>query len=302
MNILEVNNIYKNYEDKIVLKDIKFSMQSGEIIGLVGPNGAGKTTLMKIITGLLEQDSGMIKICEISIQTNRENYLGKFSSIIETPSLYETLSGYDNINIIRKINNIPKEKMVNILKFIGIKEMIYSKVKNYSLGMKQRLALGIALITEPTLLILDEPTNGLDPEGVIEFRKLLIQLSNEGGISILISSHILSELDKICTRVLFLKNSELTAINPNNTGINFQNIVLEVENSENIYAILKKIEEIEDVTTINSNKISIKVNKKQTPKLISKLQENNIDYTNIEILNNSIEQIYTDVFLGGNNA
>lgn len=300
MNILSIENINKSYKNKAVLKDISFSINEGEIVALIGPNGAGKTTLMKIISNLLDQDSGTVKICGLLAKDNRVDYLSKFSSIIETPSLYEMLSGYENINFIRKINNISMEKMNSILKFINIGKSINDKVKNYSLGMKQRLALGIALINEPKLLILDEPTNGLDPEGVIEFRGLLKKFASESGMSILISSHILSELDKICTRVLFIKDGELVEIEDINKNNDIQIVILVVENPEEIIKLIQEIDLVDKVNIID-NKLIIQVDKNKTSKLISILIEKNIEYSNIEIQNTNIEKIYRDVYLGGKN-
>lgn len=300
MSILEVNNITKSYKNKKVLKEVSFSINDGEIVALIGPNGAGKTTIMKIISDLLEQDSGTVKICGLLADDNRVEYLSEFSSIIETPSLYEMLSGYDNINFIRKINNVSMYKMNNVLGFINIGEAIQDKVKSYSLGMKQRLALGIALINEPKLLILDEPTNGLDPEGVIEFRKLLKKFAAENGMSILISSHILSELDKICTRILFIKEGELVDMEDINRKQEYQTIKLTIENPQEIHKSIEKIELINRSYVID-NKVIIQLDKGNTSKLMTLLVEKNIQYSNIEIENNSIEKIYSDVYLGGKN-
>lgn len=300
MSILEVENITKSYKNKKVLKDISFSINEGEIVALIGPNGAGKTTIMKIISDLLKQDAGAVKICGLLAKDNRVEYLSKFSSIIETPSLYEMLSGYDNINFIRKINNISMEKMDSILKFINIGKSINDKVKNYSLGMKQRLALGIALITEPKLLILDEPTNGLDPEGVIEFRRLLKKFASESGMSILISSHILSELDKICTRIIFIKDGELVDMEDINKNQESQAVILTVKNSQEIFRMIQEIDFV-DKANIIDNKVIIELNKNKTSKLISILIEKDIQYSNIEIENNNIEKVYRDVYLGGKN-
>ena len=300
MIVLDVKNINKSYKNKKVLKDISFSINEGEIVALIGPNGAGKTTIMKIISNLLSSDSGSVKICGLSANKNREDYFYKFSSIIETPALYENLSGYDNINFIRKINNISKEKMNEILEFVDIGSSIKNKVKNYSLGMKQRLALGIALIKEPKLLILDEPTNGLDPNGVIEFRELLKKFASENGISVLISSHILSELDKISTRILFIKDGELVNLEKVEKTENYQTILLTVKNPKEILSIISKFDFI-DKLSINNNDVIINIEKNKTSKLISLLIKQDIEYSNIQIENNNIEKIYKDIYIGGSN-
>ena len=298
MKILEVSDLNKSYKEKQVLKNISFSINEGEIVALIGPNGAGKTTIMKIISNLLKQDSGIVKIEGISAKDNLIEYLSKFSSVIETPSLYEMLSGYDNINFIRKINNISEEKMNNILSFINIGNSINDKVKNYSLGMKQRLALGIQLMTEPKLLILDEPINGLDPQGVIEFREMIKKLASENKMSILISSHILSELEKVCSKILFIKDGEL--INDNYDKIqSYQTIILTVDNAKKVFHQVEKIEIVNEVKIIN-NRIIIKIKAEDTSSLMNSLVNNKIKYNNIEIVNNNnIEKAYNEIYLGG---
>lgn len=297
MSILQVKNLNKIYKEKKVLENIEFSIDEGEIVALIGPNGAGKTTIMKILTGLEKENSGTITIDGILLEKNRVEYLSKFSSIIETPSLYEILSGYDNINFIRKVNKISKEKMNNILKFININEAIYRKVKSYSLGMKQRLALGIALLTEPKLLILDEPTNGLDPEGIIEFRKLLESLVIERKISILISSHMLSELDKICTRTLFIKEGKLIDNQVTDTK-KYQTIILSTMNPQKTLEILEGNLLIHK-SCIFKDTVNIQIESKNTSQLMAILVKQEIEYSNLEIINNSIETIYKNLYLEG---
>lgn len=297
MDILNVENINKCYKQKI-LNNISFSIVQGEVVGLVGPNGVGKTTLMKIISKLLQEDSGEIKICGVSNRDNRKKYLSNFSSIIETPALYEMLTGYDNINFIRKLNNVSKENMMKALKFINIGDNIYDKVKNYSLGMKQRLALGIALLTSPKLLILDEPTNGLDPHGVMEFRELLISLAQEKHIAILISSHILSDLDKICSKLLFLKSGEIIEFDLNNIKSNNQKIILTVENPNNVILNIKEIEGVDDVEIADNNKIYITLNINKKPQFMEEIYRRKIKYSDIEIVNDSMENLYKGVYGG----
>lgn len=210
MELLNVENLRKSYSKK-VLDDINFIINEGEVVGLVGPNGAGKTTLMRILCLLSNADSGEVKLCGISNKSNkeRETYLRNLSAIIETPALYENLSGYDNLEMIRRINNLSKDRMNEMIAFVNIGDMIKRKVKEYSLGMKQRLALGIALLNSPKLLILDEPTNGLDYDGIIEFRGLIEKVVANNKVTVIISSHILSEIEKMCHRILFLKDGKI---------------------------------------------------------------------------------------------
>ena len=298
MNILSIKNINKSFKEKSVLKNIYLNIDEGEILGLIGPNGAGKTTIMKIISGLIHQDSGTIKICGLSLQDDRIKYLSEFSSIIENPSLYEMMSGYENINFIRKLNKVSIEKMNSIIEFINIGDAINDKVKTYSLGMKQRLSLGIALLTEPKLLILDEPTNGLDPEGVLNLRELIIKSAKKNKMSVLISSHILSEIDKICTRVIFIKDGQLIENEKIEKDKETQTIILTVNDVNSIYEKIKDIDIVSKVT-IKDDKIYMYINKNNTSRLMSILVEKHVEYENIEISNNSIESIYKDIYRGG---
>ncbi|MGL5152478.1 MAG: ABC transporter ATP-binding protein, partial [Clostridium sp.] len=297
---LIIENLYKKYKSKKALENINISINKGEIVGLVGPNGAGKTTLMKIICDLIEWDEGIVKVCNTTPLENRVKYLSNISSIIETPALYEDLKGIDNINFISKLNNVSREKIQDIIKFINIGEDINKKVKSYSLGMKQRLALGIALITEPKLLILDEPTNGLDPQGVLEFRELLKKYSRENNVSILISSHNLSELDKLCTKIIFIRDGKLIENSQINNEKSIQTIFLTVKNINEEIEKIKKIALLKEVI-VNGNEIEIKVNKEETSKVMELLIINQIKYENIQITNNTIEESYKKVYLGGDN-
>lgn len=296
VNILNVKNLDKSYKENKVLSDLTFSIKKGEIVALVGPNGAGKSTLMKCIAGLLKIDRGIIEIEGTKIKDDREKYLAKFSCIIETPSLYEMLSGYDNVNLIRNLNNISMDKLNEIIKFIDIDEKINSKVRTYSLGMKQRLALGIALLTEPKLLILDEPTNGLDPSASIGLRNLLVKLSKEKGMSILISSHILSDLEEVSDKIIFVKEGKISLSQDTLNRHQYANIILTITEGMDIVQLINNYKITEDIKYISKNKVKIIVEKSKVSILLSNLAKDNINYQDIEIIKNSIENIYTNIY------
>jgi len=227
--VLEVNNLSKSFGKRKVLDNIKFNIYEGDIVGIIGPNGAGKTTLIKTILSLYKCDTGSIKICDYDIKKNLEEALSKTGSIIENPDMYLNISGRKNIEVISLINNIKdKDYIEEIIKFVGLEDRITDKVKKYSLGMKQRLGIACALIKRPKLLILDEPTNGLDPKGIKELRKMLKTISEKENMSILISSHILSEVENICDRVLIINEGKIIS----DFGIEevkYKNISLEEE-------------------------------------------------------------------------
>ena len=210
--VLEVSNLSKSFGKSKVLDNINLTIHEGDIVGLIGPNGAGKTTLIKTILSLYKYDSGNVKICGFDTKKDLENALSKTGSIIENPDMYLHLTGKKNLKITALINDIKdKEYIDEMVKFVGLDDRINDKVKKYSLGMKQRLGLANALIKKPKLLILDEPTNGLDPRGIKELRVMLKKISTEQNMSILISSHILSEVENICDRVIIIDKGNIVS-------------------------------------------------------------------------------------------
>ena len=210
INVLEVHNIEKRYKNVSVLKNLNMTIKKGAIYGLIGKNGSGKTTLIRIITGLQNPTSGFYSL--YNVPYNDSNILDKrnrIGAIVETPSMYGNMSAKDNLIVQFKNVGIPSlNKIDYLLKIVGLQNVGSKKVKYFSLGMKQRLGIAIALSSNPDFLILDEPINGLDPEGIIEIRELILNL-NKKGITILISSHYLDELSKVATYYGFLDNGRI---------------------------------------------------------------------------------------------
>ena len=209
MEVLKCVKLEKKVKDKILVQDISFSVNQGEVVGLVGPNGAGKTTIIKLILGLVKITKGNVYINGLDIEKNFVKAIEKVGAIVEKPDLYMYLSGYDNLKITaNNYKNISKERINEVIKIVGLENRIKDKVSTYSLGMRQRLGIAEAIINTPQLLILDEPTNGLDVEGIIEIRNLIKDLSKK-GIAILVSSHNLSEIGNICSRIIAVKNGKI---------------------------------------------------------------------------------------------
>ena len=209
MEILKCENLKKIIKNKTLVENISFSANKGDIIGLVGPNGAGKTTIIKLILGLIKLTEGKVLINGYDIQNDFVNAINKVGAIVENPDLYMYLSGYDNLKLTaNNYRNITKERINEVIKIVGLEQRIKDKVSTYSLGMRQRLGIAEAIINNPELLILDEPTNGLDVEGIIEIRELIKELSSR-GIAILISSHNLTEIDNLCNRIIAIKNGKI---------------------------------------------------------------------------------------------
>lgn len=206
--LLELNDVNKHFGKKLVVENLNVSMDVGEVLALIGPNGAGKSTTMKMICGLVPPDSGEIRILGKSIRENREWVLERLSAAIEEPALYPQFSGRQNLEMFAYIRNLPESRVREVETFIGIGDDIQKKVKTYSMGMKQRLMLGLCILTKPQLLILDEPANGLDVDGMIRLRREVHEIA-EQGCGVLISSHNLSELQKVANRFVFLKDGKI---------------------------------------------------------------------------------------------
>ncbi|GLU51089.1 ABC transporter ATP-binding protein [Dyadobacter frigoris] len=191
------------------LNDVNLQIPKGAIYGFLGPNGAGKTTTIRILLNLLKPSNGYVNLFGKRVTGTSNNLFSRIGSLIETPSLYEHLTGLDNLLITANIRNIPKSRVTEVLEIVGLSSYGGMHVKKYSLGMKQRLGLAIALLPSPDLLILDEPTNGLDPTGIIEIRELLLLLCKERGVTILISSHLLAEIEKLVSHVGILNQGKM---------------------------------------------------------------------------------------------
>ena len=210
MNCIEIENLTFSFSEKeIVLNNVNLQVPQGAIYGFLGSNGAGKTTTLRLILGLLEKQQGSIKVFGKDFKQNRVEILRNIGSLIESPSLYSHLNAKENLNLLRVIYQCPKSRIQEVLKLVNLTDTGKKKVGSFSLGMKQRLAIAVALLHSPQLLILDEPTNGLDPNGIIEIRELLKKLNEEHNISIIISSHLLSEIEKLVTHIGIISKGNL---------------------------------------------------------------------------------------------
>lgn len=268
--ILKCENINKKFGKKQVLKNVSLEVNEGDILGFIGPNGAGKTTTIKTILGLQSIDNGNVYINGYDIKKDFAKAIEKVGCVVENPDLYMYLTGYENLKLIQNLyKNVSKERINEVVKLVKLNTRINDKVSKYSLGMRQRLGIAAALINKPNLLILDEPTNGLDPEGIKELRDILKKLAQKENVGIIISSHNLSELESFCNKIVIIKNGEIVE---ENKLSDFKKIeesyIIEVDN-------ITKIKEIE-FEKINENNIRIHVNKKEIPAIIKKLVENNI--------------------------
>jgi ABC-2 type transport system ATP-binding protein len=210
MYSIETKNINHYFsKNNPTLTNINLKVPQGSIFGFLGKNGAGKTTTLKLILGLLEKQQGEIKLFDKDLKTDRIEILQRTGSLIESPSFYGHLSAVQNLSILQKIYKCPKERIQEVLWLVGLADSGNKKVNQFSLGMKQRLSLAIALLHQPELLILDEPTNGLDQNGIIEIRELLLKINSELGTTIIISSHLLSEIERLVSHIAIINKGEL---------------------------------------------------------------------------------------------
>lgn len=210
MNCLETKDLtYRFNSEQLILDKINLQVPSGSIYGFLGPNGAGKTTTLRLILGLLKKQEGSIQIFGKSFEKDRISILRNIGSMIESPSIYGHLTATENLSLLQKIYQCPVSRIAEVLNIVGLDHTGQKKAGQFSLGMKQRLSIAIALLHNPSFLILDEPTNGLDPNGIIEIRELLKKLNEENNLTILISSHLLSEIERLVTHLGIIHKGSL---------------------------------------------------------------------------------------------
>ena len=273
--ILECKNLSKNIGKKQILKNVELEISEGDILGFIGPNGAGKTTTIKLILGLQKITSGYVKINGYDIKENFEKAIEKVGTIVENPDLYMYMSGYNNLKLIANLyKDVDQKRVEEVIKITGLENRINDKVSKYSLGMRQRLGIAQALLHKPNLLILDEPTNGLDPEGIKQLRDLLKKLAKKEKMGILISSHNLAELESFCTKVAIIQNGEMVE----NSSIEDAKKVdgktiyqIEIDNTEKIEEVVKN-----ELEKIDKNNINVYATKQEIPEIVEKLVQNKI--------------------------
>lgn len=274
--VLLLDNVHKTIKNKEIVKGISFSINSGEILGFLGPNGAGKSTTLRMIVGLSSPTSGMITIDGHSITKDYVKAMSKVGCIIEGPDLYNYLSGLENLKMLSSMNkNVTNEDIMKVIKLVGMQNRINDKVSTYSLGMKQRLGLAQALIHKPKLLILDEPTNGLDPSGINEFRHIVHDLAKKENIAVLISSHLISEVELMCDTVAIIKNGTLLKYSSVSELLSNQEVFFVLSDNQKGINILKNKWNID--SSLKDDRIIAKVD-------ISKLEEINSSFIQEDIM------------------
>jgi ABC-2 type transport system ATP-binding protein len=290
---------YFNKQQK-TLDDINLEVEKGSIYGFLGPNGAGKTTTLRLLLGLLKKQQGSIQIFGKEFDRHRMESLKKIGSLIEQPSLYGHLTASENLGIYRKIYGASKESIDKVLQLVGLPGTGKKKAKQFSLGMKQRLSIAVALLHNPELLILDEPTNGLDPNGIIETRELIKKLNKEAGVTIIVSSHILAEIERMATHVGIIHKGKLLF---QGTLGELQNMksrqsFIQIDTSNNAAAL--SLLAGHGAETMNGYVVLPFKEKALTAAINRKLVEHNIDVYLLQPQQNDLEQLFIDITSNNN--
>jgi lantibiotic transport system ATP-binding protein len=295
---LETENLTHRFsEEETVLRNISLQVPTGAIYGFLGPNGAGKTTTLRLVLGLLKTQRGAIRIFGKQFAANRIEILGKLGSLIESPSLYGHLTATENLKILQKVYQCPDRRIGEVLEIVGLAATGKKKCANFSLGMKQRLSIAIALLHNPALLILDEPTNGLDPNGIIEVRELLKKLNAESGMTILISSHLLAEIEKLVTHLGIIHKGVLL----------FQGTLVDLRATQEMRSVIafetNQTAQVAAILSANGLAPSVAdgcvtipiVEKDLIAKLNQQFVSNGIDVYQIKIVKHDLESIFVDL-------
>lgn len=303
--ILQTDHLDKSFNGTNVISNVNMKVKKGEIYGLLGPNGSGKSTIMKLIMNLLKPNQGSIRIFDETLTDTTYELFKRMSAIIEYPIFYEKLTARENLNLHCEYMGYHNKKDIeHSLELVNLKSIDDKPVKHFSLGMKQRLAIARAVITKPELLILDEPVNGLDPVGIIEIRDLLEMLNKEYGITILISSHILAEIEQIAQTIGVMNNGNLIeeismhSISENNAKY----IEMEVSQVQQAAIIIESLLNIQNFKVIDNKKIRIYETDTPQHQIYKVLTENDISIDSINTKTHSLEDYFLSLIGGDKNV
>ena len=301
-DVLVLKNVHKAFGKRVIIPDLSFSVKEGEVFGFLGPNGAGKTTTIKMILGLLSMDSGSITVAGHDIEKEFPQAMKNVSGIVENPDMYAYLSGYDNLLLQARACGAKRERIDEVVALVGMQMRIKEKFKTYSLGMKQRLGIAQALLHDPKLLILDEPTNGLDPAGIKEVRDLLKNLAHNTGLAVLVSSHILQEMQQICDTVCIINRGQILQVSSvdqlmQQSGSGVYRYIVRPMDGAAQYLQANIPDRIVDIA---SDHIDLRVSEEEVPTVNRRLMENGIAIYGLAVVGSSLEQSFMEITGGGN--
>lgn len=286
-SVLHLEAVGKKIGRRQILKDITLDVQAGEIFGLIGPNGAGKTTLIRMICGLMKHSEGEIRLMDYDIKTSFRTAIRELGAVIENPAFYLDLTGWQNLWLVANLyKGITRERILEVVELVGLEESIHDKVDTYSLGMKQRLGIAQAILHKPRLLILDEPTNGLDPSGIHDLREHLLRLAREEGTAIFLSTHLLSEVEMLCDRIAIMKDGRLLDIRQTDRE---EVLVIETDEQEKAAGLLRGRY---SVLSSDMGRIRLMIERSEVPDVNAILVENQIRVYHLAYENQNLEQIF----------
>lgn len=294
---MELKDVTKIIKGKKIIDNISFQVNKGEVFGFLGPNGAGKTTTIRMMVGLMNMTAGDILIGGASIQHQFEEAVSHVGAIVENPEMYKFMSGYNNlVHFARMSKGVTNEKIDEVIELVGLTERIHDKVKTYSLGMRQRLGVAQCLLHDPEVLILDEPTNGLDPAGIREIRDYVRLLAREKKMAVIVSSHLLAEMEMMCDRIGIIQDGRLIDVQLVEEFIKSdeKTYAFELTPGEQAYAIVKA--EFPQVqVTQTSNGISAELKKQQIPAMIKHFVEADIQVFGVKEVIKTLEDRFLEV-------
>ena len=300
-NVIEISGLTKRFKDVLAVDELELTVNRGDVFGFLGPNGAGKSTTIRMILSLISPTSGTIKIFGKTLPKNRKEILSNVGAIVEKPDFYQYLSAIKNLEILAKISGkeVSQSRITELLELVGLRDRATSKVKTYSHGMKQRLGIAQALLHNPDLIVLDEPTTGLDPHGMKEIRDLIIRLSKEENKTIFLSSHILSEIEIVANRMIIInKGSKIVEGEVGKLlNSNTLKVTVEVENTEAAIKILEGTRWNKNIESITENKFIISIEQNAIPVLNKYLVENGV-MVNALIPVRSLEDYFLSITAG----
>ena len=302
--LVQIRNVTKKIGKKTIIDNLSVDIFPGEVFGFLGPNGAGKTTTIRMMVGLMSITSGEILIKGMNLKQNFEEAIAHVGGIVENPEMYKFLTGYQNLlHYARMVNGVKKERIDEVVKLVGLENRIHDKVRSYSLGMRQRLGLAQALLHSPSLLILDEPTNGLDPAGIREFRDHIRKIAKEEGIAVFVSSHILAEMEQMCDRIGIIQNGKLIDVKTVNEFVQGQQdqkhtVIFTVNDREKAESVIKQLE-IQGVKQIEENKLEISLDREQIADINAQLVQAGVRVYQIQSTIKTLEEKFLEV-TGGN--
>ncbi|MHB8963067.1 MAG: ABC transporter ATP-binding protein [Saccharofermentanales bacterium] len=302
--VLEVRNLVKYFGKRKVIDNVSFEVLPGEIFGFLGPNGAGKTTTIKMIMGFLSVDEGEILINGVTLRKDYEKAMSSIGGIVENPEMYKDLSGQINLEMYARLHDgVTKERIREVVALVGMQNRINDKVKKYSLGMKQRVGLAQSILHRPKILILDEPTNGLDPAGIKELRDIFKKLAHEEGVAVFVSSHLLSEMQLMCDRVGIISNGRLLGVKPiqqlmtDATGGVFYRF--QTKQSELAASVLTQ-DYADKITDSAPDYIELRIEESDVPEVTRQLALNGVAIFGVNKFESSLEDAFISMTGGGN--